>query len=491
YSEPPALLLVLVAGSLAVDALQAHDPGRTRRLALIAGLVFGLAGLVRVDAVREVALVIGVCAVLALRRHPAAVPLATGALVGTVISAVPAVWLSRPYLDMVWGSLRPLLLGTAVLTVLSVVVVAVDRRRPRRRVPPVGGRGLLPERLAAAAVLGLGALLASRPWWMVARQADSASSALVASLQSQQHLPIDGSRSYAENSVRWVVWYVGPVTALAALAAAAYLAAAAVRWWQVVSSRAVSSRAVSSQAVSSQAVRGQAPSWLVPAVVGVGSTVLILYRPGITPDHPWADRRLVTTVLPSVALLATATAAWSVRFARRRLPAGLLAAAAVIAVPALLVPSALATAPLATARTEIGQPGAVARVCAALGPNDVVLAVHDAQQGDRAQNEWVQVIRGVCGRPAAVLLGDQPQRAASVRRLGDLVHRAGRRLVLLSAAENDEDAAGSLFALGLRPHRATLLQTREDPLLLVTRPSQLRGLTLDVWLAVWTGGPSG
>jgi hypothetical protein len=260
---------------------------------------------------------------------------------------------------------------------------------------------------------------------------------------------------------------------------------------RAVSSRAVSSQAVSSQAVSSQAVRGQAPSWLVPAVVGVGSTALILYRPGITPDHPWADRRLVTTVLPSVALLATATAAWSVRFARRRLPAGLLAAAAVIAVPALLVPSALATAPLATARTEVGQPGAVARVCAALGPNDVVLAVHDAQQGDRAQNEWVQVIRGVCGRPAAVLLGDQPQRAASVRRLGDLVQQAGRRLVLLSAAENDEDAAGSLFALGLRPHRATLLRTREDPLLLVTRPSQLRGLTLDVWLAVWTGGPSG
>jgi hypothetical protein len=482
YSEPPSLLLVLVAGSLAADALQTGHPGRPRRLALAAGLVLGLAGLVRVDAVRDVALVIPVCAVLTLRRHLSAAPLAAGALAGTVISAVPAVWLSRPYLDMVWGSLRPLLLGTVALTVLSVLVMAVDRGR-RRRVttagtvappaaePPAGRRPAL-EWLAAAAVLGVGVLLASRPWWMVAHQADNTSSDLVASLQAQQQLRIDGARSYAEDTVRWVVWYVGPVTALAALAAAAVLAAAAARWWR-------------------SGPASLAPAWLAPAVVGVGSTVLILYRPGITPDHPWADRRLVPTVLPAVALLATATAAWSVRYARRRLPVGLLAAAAVIAVPALLVPSALATAPLAGSRTEVGQPEAVAQVCAALAPGDVVLAVHDAQQGDRAQNEWVQVIRGVCDRPAAALRGDQPQRATSVRRLGALVQHSGHRLVLLSAAENDADGAGSLTALGLTARRATLLHTHEDPLLLVTRPSQLRGLTLDVWLAVWSPGPSG
>jgi len=487
YSEPPALLLVLVAASLAVDALQTLSPGRPRRLALAAGLMFGLAGLVRVDAVREVALVIAVCLVLGLRRHLSAAPLAAGALVGTVIAAVPAVWLSRPYLDMVWSSLAPLLLGTAALSVLGVAVVVFDRWRPRPRVAPASApsgsnRGRLFEWPAAAALLGVGALLASRPLWMVAHQPDKTSSALVAGLQAQQHLPVDGSRSYAEDTVQWVVWYVGPVTALAALVAAAVLAAATVRWWRA--------GGASGRERARLDPAWLAPAWLLPAVVGVGSTVLILYRPGITPDHPWADRRLVTTVLPTVSLLATAGAAWGVRYARRRLPVGLLVAAGVIAVPALLVPSALATAPLATARTEVGQPDAVARVCAALRPNDVVLTVHDAQEGDRAQNEWVQVIRGVCGRPAAALREDQPQRAASMRRLGDLTRRAGTRLVLLSAAENDADAAGSLTALGLQPRRATSLRTHEDPLLLVTRPAELRGLTVDVWLAVWTPAPS-
>jgi hypothetical protein len=52
------------------------------------------------------------------------------------------------------------------------------------------------------------------------------------------------------------------------------------------------------------------PSWFGPFLVGLGSTVLILYRPGITPDHPWADRRLVPVVLPTVVLLACAALVW-------------------------------------------------------------------------------------------------------------------------------------------------------------------------------------
>jgi hypothetical protein len=46
----------------------------------------------------------------------------------------------------------------------------------------------------------------------------------------------------------------------------------------------------------------QLPRWLAPAAVGVAATALILYRPAITPDHPWADRRLVPVVLPTVVL---------------------------------------------------------------------------------------------------------------------------------------------------------------------------------------------
>ena len=39
------------------------------------------------------------------------------------------------------------------------------------------------------------------------------------------------------------------------------------------------------------ATRGGVEAWVPALVVAAGSTLLPLLRPGITPDHPWADRR--------------------------------------------------------------------------------------------------------------------------------------------------------------------------------------------------------
>ena len=52
------------------------------------------------------------------------------------------------------------------------------------------------------------------------------------------------------------------------------------------------------------------PVWAGPLLVATGSSLLTLWRPGITPDHPWADRRLLV-VLPLVLLLAVAAVAWA------------------------------------------------------------------------------------------------------------------------------------------------------------------------------------
>ena len=46
--------------------------------------------------------------------------------------------------------------------------------------------------------------------------------------------------------------------------------------------------------------------------------VMFSYRPGITPDQPWASRRLVPVVLPGFILLAVWTVAWSCGKIRRR-----------------------------------------------------------------------------------------------------------------------------------------------------------------------------
>ena len=461
YSEPLALLLVAAAAALLWDATVAAD--RTRRLGLAAGLAFGLAGLVRVDALREVVLLLPVAAVLALRRHPAAGPLAAGAMGGLAVAAVPAVLLSRPYLGQIAGSLLPLAAGGLVLAVVSAVVVMRVRRRGTPSAPPLRRPGYGP-RIAAALVVLTGLVLASRPWWLTVRQSPrDPGSRVVAGLQLRQQLPVDGGRTYAEHSLAWVVWYLGPVTVVAAWLAFAALAAAATRWWSA--SRA----AVDSEAGAA------VPGWLGPAVVGLASTVLTLYRPGITPDHPWADRRLVSVVLPAVVLAAGAVVTWTSRRAQRRWSATLLVAVVAVACLAMLVPATMATAPVAGARTEQGELAAVRAVCAALGPREVVIAVDN-----RGSNEWPQAVRGVCDRPAASVRGPLAEAGASSGRLARRVLAAGYRPVLLAGTADGERV---LRGLGLAPQHLVQLRTTEDQRWLTRVPDGVDQLTVDVWLA--------
>ena len=187
-------------------------------------------------------------------------------------------------------------------------------------------------------------------------------------------------------------------------------------------------------------------------------------------------------------IAATAGAAWAVRRASRsaaRTGRAVTSVTATLAVLALVGPAAVATWPLAGSRTEVGQPSTAAAVCRALRPDDVVVAVEDAAGGARAQNEWVQVVRGVCGHPSAALKSPSAARPAAVDRLGKLVAGAGGRLVLLAAGEDDVSTSGALSALGLSPQRAVVRRTSEDQHLLARRPADVDRLVVDVWLAVW------
>jgi hypothetical protein len=232
----------------------------------------------------------------------------------------------------------------------------------------------------------------------------------------------------------------------------------------------------------------------VPAAVGLGSTVLVLYRPGITPDHPWADRRLVTVVLPTIAVAAVAAVAWVVRTLRRRAPAPLFPLAAVAGVAALLVPAAAASAPVRGVATERGEPGAVAALCASLEPQDVVVAVSGGDDDggeDRSTNEWPQVVRGVCGHPALSLVTDDPgERRAALDRLDALARGTGHRLVVLGASDGDGSPPQHLLDLGLQPRRVVSLETTEDPHLLDRPMTGGAHLLVEVWTAPWSA-PSG
>jgi hypothetical protein len=332
-------------------------------------------------------------------------------------------------------------------------------------------------------VAAAGVLLVTRPWWSVARQSpDDPSVRSLENLQRQQHLSVDGTHTYAENSVTWVSWYLGPVVPVLGWAALVAGAARATRWW------------LGTRRLPSDVGGVRRAGWLVPAAVGLGSTVLTLYRPGITPDHPWADRRLVVTVLPTIVLAALAAVAWTVRTARRRAPASVFALAGVFGVAVLLVPPAASTGPVALTATERGEPAAADAVCAALQPQDVVVALGSGNKDggpDRATNEWPQLVRGVCGRPAGSLLTPPDGLAAALDRLGTLVRGARGRLVVL-AAVNGTGSPPRVFArLGLHPARAVRLLTTEDPHWLARPAAETWPLLVEVWTAPWPAPATG
>ncbi len=470
YSEPVALLLVAAAGSLLTDAVRGRGGGprtsllvpdgihlgdrQRARLAAAAGAVTGLAGLVRIDSLREVILLLPVATVLALRGQRTARPLVVGALGAQALALAWALAFSRPYLQALAGSLLPLAAGGIAVAVVSGLALAWVRRRSRWP----GGPAWLPA-AGAGLVVAVGVLLALRPLFQVVRQsAQDPGSKVVAGLQAGQGLAVDGGRTYAEHSVVWLSWWVGPATLVMALVAFAVLAHRLLGRWRA---------------------GAELPAWFAPALVGLSSTLLTLYRPGITPDHPWADRRLVPVVLPAVLLAGSAAAAAAVGWARRRLPAAALVTTAVVACALVLVPTAAATVPVAGQHTEAGELSAVRQVCAALGPRDVVLAVDS-----RARAEWPQVLRDECGVASASLLGSGTQLAAAVGREAARVRAAGGTPVLLAANDLAPSAPPDVLTqLGLTPRTVVHLVTREDQRLLTRRPQGSERLVIWVRLA--------
>lgn len=456
YSEPLAML-TLGAGLLLMVLAARRDHARA---AALAGLLIGGTALVRIDGLREAILLLPVIALGALSGRAWARPLLLGTAVGLLGSFAAALALSREYLGSITGSLLPLV-ALGVATAGGALLVLVLARRGLRM--PTTLTHALPGGLALA-VLGTGILLAARPLFLTVRQdARDPGARVVAGLQQRQGLPVDGGRTYAEHSVTWLAWWVGPVALAVALITLAVLFARVARAWTA----------------------GEGlPAWAGVLVVASGSTLLTLWRPGITPDHPWAERRLVIA-LPFVALLVTAGAAWLWRGgpeawrmstgARGAVAGRALACAAIVT---LLLPSAAATWPHRLERVEAGSLLPVAQVCRALAPGDVAVAV-DA----RAANEWPQVIRGMCDRPALsttnALRNDPHALAAALDRVASGLP-SGARLVLVSA-----DSAAAITALGGTPQQVASSVVLEDERLLERRPDGVVPLPIEIWLAAY------
>jgi hypothetical protein len=273
---------------------------------------------------------------------------------------------------------------------------------------------------------------------------DELNVAFIEFVQRLSGLPVDGTRQYSELSLYWVIWYIGlPALVLATLAAAV---------------------------LARRLARGRAPEWLLPYGMIAWTSVLVLYLPGITPDHPWASRRLIAVVIPGLLLFAVWGTSWTMRRVRRggygpRAVRWISVGAAAL----LVTPVVAVSAGIMVSRTDQGELAAVQGMCDRIGPGRPVVVV-DRSNADRL----LQVIRGMCGVPAARTVSSASRR--DVRRVIDRIHGAGRRPVILGSQAGQVAPYGS-------PVRVVEMLARQDERTLTEPPNGTWSLTLNVWIA--------
>ena len=265
-------------------------------------------------------------------------------------------------------------------------------------------------------------------------------------LQQREGQAVDENRTYAEQSVRWLGWYLG----LPALAAG-------VVGWALLVREAI----------------GRRVGRLIPfLLVFSGLTTLYVWQPSITPDHIWADRRFLPVVFPGLLVCAAwlIDRAWTLASgASRRRPARV--ALAVLAALCVLLPLRT-TWPVAGLREEAGFATEVDAACERLGSDAALLLLDES--GGAMHYRMTQPLRAHCGVPAA-----WADETISNDRLQELAARSGERTLYLLAEHPeafDGRPTGEPFTL--LAHRSTrLAPTLNMP------PQALEGYGLDVLAA--------
>jgi hypothetical protein len=452
YSEPAAQILFLGGLCLIIDAsgVAGGLGGRaSRAVTAIGGAALGLTVLVRIDGVSDILPVIPYCGLLLLGRRPQALPLIAGTAAGAAYGLIDAVVLSRPYVISISGSLRPLGV-VAAAALLGTAAAVLVRRHRGLGLPDLRGTRL--PAAAAALVVVVMAGFAIRPYVQTVHgQVTPLARRVMAGYQQADHLPVDPTRLYYEISLHWVFWYIGlPAVVLGTLGAAL---------------------------LARRCLRGEAPAWSLPLLALAWIIVATLARPGITPDQPWASRRLVPGVLPGFILLAVWAGGWLLAWLGQHGQVPLVRrGAAVLACCALVLPAAATTfgltftsgGGLATRTTYGGEIAAVDDLCAAIPADASVVIVNYA-----TASRLVQVVRGMCGVPAARLFLPQP---ASVQATVAGIRHAGRRPVLLAGKQ------GQLSPFGGPVRPVMALRTTADAHPLTAPPTGTTPFTLNVWM---------
>ena len=453
YSEPLAQILFLGGLCLVIDSLDLDGIG-ARVMAVLGGLALGLTVLARIDGLSDILPLVPFCGLLLLARRRQAIPLIGGLALGAAYGLVDGLVLTRPYLISIRSSLEPLALVCFATIVLTLVAVA---GLWGRSLPNVRGKWLSVATVLPVVVI---AGFAVRPYLQTVRDITKPiSQAAIARYQRVNHLPIDSMRSYAEISLHWVFWYIGiPAVVLATLAAAL---------------------------LTRKCLSGRMPTWTLPLVTFGWVIVACLYRPAISPDQPWASRRLVPGVLPGFILLAVWGVGWLVVWLRQRGVSRVACAAiAGCCAVALLLPTAATTFGLKVERgpagvrlvahglafktTYRGEVAAVEKLCAAIPRGSSVVIVSPLLSA-----RWAEVVRGMCGVPVARVSSRRPK---DVEAAVKGIKRAGRIPVLLGAWPM------ALEHYGTKVREIVNLQIKADMSALLKPPLTTRESSEIIWM---------
>ena len=401
-TEIPIQVLLFTALWLLCDRRTLRAPSS----AFVAGLLLGLVQAMHVDGL---AFLVGLPAVFAVTwlntRGPRrelvrrGIPWAVaGVGVGALLGAFDLYRWDRYYLSVVGKNIAQLAAVVAV-AIAAAFVAALALRRPQvfatvKRVRPrvAYGVGVL------GVIGGFGAWFV-RP---LIQHTHAGFNPTIAFVQKLNGLPIDGTKRYAENSVRWISWYVGPITLTIAIIGAALLAVALVRGTLRLPTQ-------------------------VAILMFAPPALLYIWKPSITPDHVWAARRFLPAVFPALilvtfGLLCVFALAPGYKFSLQRRSVAVVLAVATVLFPIMTIRN------VSQMTEQRGLFPVVTKACKIIGPNGAVVILKE--NGSVVYMSDPQTFRSFCNVPVTVLNGTP--NAGLLHKLAARWKKLGKRLYVMA-----------------------------------------------------------
>ena len=328
----------------------------------------------------------------------------TGVAVAFALAALDLLRWNRYYLSILDGNLEKLAIAGAFITGASIAAVRLRGRRPDL-VEKMRSRREPASWIAFALVLAFG----FGAWFIrpLVQKVHAGPNPAVAVVQRLNNLPVDPTRRYAELSVRWISWYIGPITLILGIVGAALLARHFVRG----------------------SLRAQPAT---TALILAPPALLYILRPSITPDHVWAARRFLPAVFPGVILLAFALLCAAARDRTRPFLAERRFFVVVLAVIAAAYPL-YTIHDLSQMTEQRGLLPVITDACQKLGPKSAVVILPEPPPPARQSTVYLsdpQTLRSFCDVPVVVMLGN-PQ-PAKLQLLAAQWRIKGRVLMLVS-----------------------------------------------------------